>query len=147
MLLAEAEGVTHLNLSEQQIWEAFPAFVESNFLSFFKKDFLRWAVFFMDDQAIARINEATMQHHGATDVITLTLSPHPWIVETYVGVARMRQNAHEWNTSADEELLRLLFHSLLHGLGYEDRTEAERKAMRRMEDEWIERFRRWYKKQ
>jgi len=57
----------------------------------------------------------------------------------------MRNNARAWHEAPEVELLRLLFHSLLHGLGYDDRTPEQRRRMRRLEDEWIGRFLRWNK--
>ncbi len=141
----ESENAAQLTPTEQTIWRSFPRFVEEAFLPHYEKDFLQWSVEFLDDAAMATRNHQIMQHAGPTDVITLTLSKRPWIVETYLGVETMRNNARAWHEAPEVELLRLLFHSLLHGMGYDDRTPEQRRRMRRLEDEWIGRFLRWNK--
>ncbi len=132
-----------LEAAEKEVWRRMPAFLERHFLPAVGRNFLQWSVAFLPDTAIAKLNTDIMGHQGPTDVITLTLAPRPWIVETYIGIETVRSNAEKWNVPSDDELLRVCFHSLLHGLGYDDATPDEQATMHALETEWIRRFRRW----
>ncbi len=50
--------------------------------------------------------------------------------DLFISVDRVKENSTEFNTSLVKELYRVIFHGLLHLIGYNDKTEEEKKTMR-----------------
>jgi len=141
----EAEGESLLTPAEQHIWLHIPSFLEEVFLAAHNRPFLQWSPMFLNNQDMEQANQSILGHSGPTDVITLTLSNRPWIIESYIGIETIRSQAAVWGVTPEEELLRILFHSLLHGLGYDDATRQQHRQMYALETEWIGQFERWMK--
>jgi probable rRNA maturation factor len=95
------------------------------------------AIHLISPRRMASINQKHLHHEGPTDVITFDYrSPHQ---ETLQGellicpaVARAHARAHR--TSLDSEIARYIIHGILHLQGYDDRSPAARRAMKREED-------------
>lgn len=85
------------------------------------------SVTFLDDAAIATLNEHWLDRDGATDVISFGLGSAPLVADIYVSVDTARRNADRFGVEPREELLRLVVHGVLHAAGYdhpEDDTRA-----------------------
>lgn len=91
---------------------------------------------FCSDEALLEINKTYLQHDFYTDIITFDLSEHPDIIssEIYISVDRIKENAKSLGTGEKEELHRIIFHGVLHLLGYKDKLKAEKLAMTKEED-------------
>jgi len=91
---------------------------------------------FCSDQALLRINRKYLGHNFYTDVVTFDLSSSPKeiLADIYISVARIKENAKNLQIPIKEELHRVMFHGLLHLCGYNDKTEQQKKLMRKMED-------------
>jgi len=91
---------------------------------------------FCSDQALLRINRKYLGHNFYTDVVTFDLSSSPKeiLADIYISVARIKENAKNLQIPIKEELHRVMFHGLLHLCGYNDKTEHQKKLMRKMED-------------
>jgi rRNA maturation RNase YbeY len=94
---------------------------------------------FCSDEELLRINKAYLKHDFYTDIITFDLSENPQeiIGETYISVERVRENASSFKTSIQEELLRVIFHGVLHLCGYKDKSNQEKLLMRKKEDDYL----------
>jgi rRNA maturation RNase YbeY len=57
--------------------------------------------------------------------------------EIYISVDRVRENAGEFGTTIKMELLRVIFHGALHLCGYGDKTAAQERKMRQLEDKYL----------
>lgn len=57
-----------------------------------------------------------------------------------ISLDRVRENAQNFGVTFEEELLRVVAHGTLHLCGYKDKTEAEAKVMRQMENESLAMF-------
>jgi rRNA maturation RNase YbeY len=95
--------------------------------------------------AIARLNERHLGHAGPTDVITFDYRP-PERARAHDGCLRgeivvcpevARPAALRWGTTWREEIGRYVLHGLLHLSGYDDRSPATRRAMKREEDRLV----------
>ncbi len=98
---------------------------------------------YCSDEFLLDINRRFLQHDYYTDIVTFDLS-HPGQMaiegEIYISVDRVHENAESLKVPFAEELLRVVIHGLLHLIGYDDKSAAKRKKMRRAEDLYINFF-------
>lgn len=90
----------------------------------------------VNEDTILHINRTHLQHDYYTDIITFDLSENPKQLqaEIYISPETVQTNAAKFQVPVEDEMLRVLFHGLLHLLGYGDKTTAQRKQMRAMEE-------------
>ena len=96
-------------------------------------------VVFCSDDKLLKINQIYLNKNYYTDIITFDLSDHSNSIngELFISVDRVRENAKTFKSSFREELHRVIFHGVLHLLGYNDKTSAQSKKIRAMEDAWL----------
>ncbi len=94
---------------------------------------------FVSDDELLEINKAHLNHDYYTDIITFDLSEVKKMIssEIYISIDRVRDNAIKMKTSIKNEMLRVMFHGVLHLCGYKDKTQSEEKLMRKLEDECL----------
>jgi len=83
------------------------------------------------------INRDYLQHDYYTDIITFDLSPSsksPLEAELYISIDRVKENASILGQPFYRELHRVIFHGLLHLLGYKDKQKKDQALMRALED-------------
>jgi rRNA maturation RNase YbeY len=98
-------------------------------------------VTFLSDDQLLLINQEHLNHDTYTDIITFDLSiGEQNICDIFISVDRVMENAKAENVSWEEEMDRVIAHGLLHFVGYNDKTEKEKKRMRQKEDEYISDF-------
>jgi len=104
-----------------------------------KKPLAGLSYIFCSDQYLLDINRQFLQHDFYTDIITFPLSDpgQPISGEIYISVDRVRDNAGEFGSSIQRELLRVIFHGALHLCGYKDKSPRDEKLMRKMEDKYL----------
>jgi rRNA maturation RNase YbeY len=93
---------------------------------------------FCSDQEILEINRQFLNHDYHTDIITFPESQGPGDIiraDILISWERIQDNAQDYGTPSDLELLRVIAHGLMHLIGFGDKTTAEQKKMREME-EW-----------
>lgn len=93
-----------------------------------------------DDATIAELNRRYLQHDYPTDVLTFVLGAAPLDVEIYIAAEQAARQAAEYNVSWQEELVRLSIHGILHALGYDDKTPAQRHAMEARQEQYLRSF-------
>jgi probable rRNA maturation factor len=87
------------------------------------------------DERLREMNRDHLEHDYYTDILTFDLSEGDELEgEIYISLDRVRENATTFKTTADIELLRVMAHGLLHLLGYNDHSPAEKAMMRKKED-------------
>ena len=114
-----------------------------------------------EDRELAELNEEHMDHQGPTDVLSFPLLPpsafpvhdgqdpgvrkasaagfalppgrRPHLGDIVVSVERAIAQAPEQGWSAEEELMQLVVHGVLHICGWDHARPAEREAMRAFE--------------
>jgi len=91
-----------------------------------------------DDAQIAEVNRTLFRREGPTDVIAVRYDPVPGegpgvSGDILVNAERALRSAAQRRCSPDYELLLYIAHGLLHLAGEEDRTPAQKRRMRRLE--------------
>jgi rRNA maturation RNase YbeY len=93
---------------------------------------------FTDNQAILNINREFLKHHYFTDVITFNYSMLGILKgDIYISLEQVAKNAKKYQTTALEELFRVIIHGTLHLIGYIDVRAEDRKKMKIKEDEYL----------
>lgn len=101
---------------------------------------LRLSYVFCSDEYLLKMNNQFLQHDYYTDIITFPLSaPKDKTLESelYISIDRIADNATAHKVSFENELLRVMFHGVLHLIGHNDKTKAQQLAMRKKEAEWL----------
>jgi rRNA maturation RNase YbeY len=85
------------------------------------------------------INKQFLQHDNYTDIITFDYVENGIVNgDIFISVERVEENASLFQTSKQDELMRVFAHGVLHLLGFKDKTEQEAKQMRQAENESLE---------
>lgn len=97
---------------------------------------------FCSDEYLLTINRDFLRHNYYTDIITFGLSGpgEPIQAEMYISVDRVRDNARNLGETFSDEMLRVLFHGVLHLCGYGDKKKSEIALMREKEDKYLRLF-------
>lgn len=114
---------------------------------------------FCSDEYLLNINRQFLNHDYYTDIITFPMSEGEGRLsgEIYISIDRVKENAEKYSTEKTPgkhlrtpqnndyliELQRVMFHGVLHLLGYKDKTKLQKEQMRKMEDLWLKRFKRF----
>jgi len=99
-------------------------------------------VIFCDDEYLLSINKQFLRHDFFTDIITFDLSTTPQRIEAelYISIDRVKDNAKNLSIPFYHELHRVIFHGVLHLLGYKDKLKADQLTMRSMEEKLLKRY-------
>lgn len=100
-------------------------------------------IIFCSDDYLLSINQQYLQHDYYTDIITFDLSASkkgPITAELYISIDRVKDNARQLDSSVTKELHRVMFHGLLHLLGYKDKLKKDQILMRTMEDKLLAKY-------
>lgn len=90
---------------------------------------------FCSDDFLLEINKQHLQHDYYTDIITFNLSESEKVEsDIYISIDRVKDNASNFKSNYQTELLRVIAHGLLHLIGYNDKTKDEQIIMRKKED-------------
>ncbi len=103
-----------------------------------KKTIIQLSYIFCSDQYLLEINKTYLGHDYYTDIITFPYKQDREVEsDIFISIDRIRENAIEYKTTFQQELLRVIVHGLLHMLGYGDKTEEDQIEMTKMEDHSI----------
>lgn len=114
---------------------------------------------FCSDEYLLNINRQFLNHDYYTDIITFPLGDNKERLdgEIYISIDRIKENAGRYGkekggTKTQKldtehpyqiELQRVMFHGVLHLLGYKDKTKLQKSEMTKMEDLWLNRFKKY----
>jgi rRNA maturation RNase YbeY len=88
-----------------------------------------------------KINKEHLGHDGSTDIITFDYrepedrDTNKIDAELIICPDQAKVNAKEYGVTLKQELIRLIFHGLLHLTGYDDTDSVKRRRMKKKEDE------------
>jgi len=96
----------------------------------------------VDDRILKKVNQEFLRHNYSTDIITFNHSSKNREIEAelLVGNTMLKFNSIKYKVSLKEELLRLIFHGILHLVGFKDKNKSEIELMKKNEDILIEKF-------
>ncbi len=93
---------------------------------------------FCDDDYLYDINVKYLNHNTLTDIISFDYSLGKVVSgDIYISVERVEENARDRDIVFVDELHRVMVHGLLHYIGYRDKTDSQKKAMRKKEDYYL----------
>ena len=96
------------------------------------------SVIFCSDPYILDVNLKYLQHDYYTDIITFDYCEGDTISgDLFISVDSVRENAAFYKTEFEEELNRVIVHGVLHLIGYDDHSEADKKEMRSKENYYL----------
>lgn len=96
------------------------------------------SVIFCSDAYLLKINEEYLNHNYYTDIITFDYCENSLISgDLFISLERIADNAEKFNTSFRKELYRVIFHGLLHLVGYKDKTPDEKTEMTAKENFYL----------
>ncbi|MEI6264309.1 MAG: rRNA maturation RNase YbeY [Sphingobacteriia bacterium] len=97
---------------------------------------------FCSDEFLLKMNRDFLQHDYYTDIITFGLSEknQPIEAEVYISIDRVKDNAKTLENNYQQEMLRVIFHGVLHLCGFKDKTKSEISTMRAKEDQYLQLF-------
>jgi len=105
------------------------------------KDLGDVTLIFCSDEELLTLNQEHLKHDYYTDIITFDYSTETYIAgDLFISIDRVLENASVEKVSCDEELHRVVFHGLLHLLGYNDKSRDEISMMRRKEDYYLKKL-------
>jgi len=107
-----------------------------------KKEIENINIIFCDDKYLLSINKKYLKHNYYTDIITFDYATDHTNLsgDIYISVERAKENAKLYKQPLSKEIHRLLIHGLLHLIGYNDKTKAEKKLMVEKEDIYLEKI-------
>jgi len=92
-------------------------------------------IILVDDEEILNVNRTFLNHNYFTDVITFDYTDRRVISgDIYISIDSVLNNANHFKQSLNDELKRVIIHGILHLLGFNDSTEEEKIAMRKLEN-------------
>lgn len=95
-------------------------------------------VVFCNDNYLLEINRKYLNHDHFTDIITFNYNVGKKISgDLLISLDRIRENAELYNKSFENELYRVIFHGILHLIGYDDKDEEMKKVMREKENDYL----------
>ena len=93
---------------------------------------------FCDDEYLYDLNVKHLKHNTLTDIISFDYSLGKVVSgDIYISVERVDENARDRGIEFDDELHRIIVHGMLHYVGYKDKSESQRKSMRKKEDYYL----------
>lgn len=104
-----------------------------------EKTITQLSYIFCSDEYLLEINKTYLNHDYYTDIITFPYKQgHEIESDIFISIDRIRENAIEYDTTFESELLRVIAHGLLHMSGYGDKTEEDQEKMTEMENQCLD---------
>lgn len=89
---------------------------------------------FFNDEDLKELNIRFLNHDFYTDVISFDETVDKVVSGNIaISVDRVKENANQIGLDFEEELLRVMIHGVLHFIGFNDKTRAEKKEIREQE--------------
>ncbi len=96
------------------------------------------SVVFCSDEYLIKMNKEYLQHDYYTDIITFDYVEENVISgDLFISLDRIKDNARKFDVPVINELYRVVFHGVLHLVGYNDKTDEEKKMMREKENFYL----------
>ena len=100
-----------------------------------KKKIGKVSIIFCSDSYLLKLNKKYLKHNYFTDIITFNYN-HLNLLngDIFISLETIAKNASIYNVTVENELFRVIIHGILHLIGYDDKTNEQKKLMKMMED-------------
>lgn len=99
------------------------------------------SVILCSDEYLLNINREYLKHDYYTDIITFNYGEDNFVSgDLFISVDRVTENADEYGQSFENELYRVIYHGILHLVGFDDKEESSKKLMKMKEDFYLNKF-------
>lgn len=96
------------------------------------------SVVFCSDVYLLQINKQYLKHDYYTDIITFDYVQDKVISgDLFISFDRIVENAKEFDVELIKEIYRVVFHGVLHLVGYKDKTDEEQNQMTEKENYYL----------
>lgn len=90
---------------------------------------------FCDDDYILSVNQQYLKHDYYTDVITFDYCKENELSgDIFISLDTVKFNAEKFGVTYENEFYRVICHSILHLIGFKDKSEEDSKEMRQNEN-------------
>ncbi len=91
---------------------------------------------FVTSKEIIAVNAKFLEHQYSTDIITFNYNNNHDIfdAEIIISFEDAEKNANRFRVKANQEIIRLVIHGILHLLGYDDQSKNDRLVMKKLEN-------------
>ena len=97
------------------------------------------AISFIFCNYILDVNRKYLNHDYYTDVITFDYSERKILSgDVFISLDTVQSNALEFHTTYEDELHRVVVHSVLHLMGFKDKSDVDAREMRQNENHCLE---------
>lgn len=127
---SEVETFTFTNETEITYW--LHAILEKE-----QKEIAQVNYVFVSDDALLELNKEYLDHHDLTDILSFQMEENPIEGDIFISIDRVKENARTYDVTAENELMRVIAHGMLHFMGYKDKSEKEAALMRQKEEECL----------
>ena len=96
---------------------------------------------FISKDQMFKLNTKYLNHYTDTDIISFCYGEGKVInSEVYLSIFQITENAKENSQTIENELVRVLSHGFLHSVGFNDKSDLEKKVMINEENKMIDMF-------
>ena len=96
------------------------------------------SIIFCSDEYLLEMNKQYLSHNYYTDIITFDYVEVNIISgDLFISFDRIIDNAKQFDTELIREVYRVVFHGILHLIGYNDKTDDEQKQMTKKENFYL----------
>jgi rRNA maturation RNase YbeY len=94
---------------------------------------------FVSSTEMIDYNNQFLNHNYDTDILTFNLSTdNSFIIgQCILSINKINENAVDYNESLESELNRVIYHGLLHLIGYNDESKNDKVVMRDLENKYL----------
>jgi rRNA maturation RNase YbeY len=95
----------------------------------------------VSDEELLKINQESLNHDYYTDIITFDYTDNNVLEgEIYISVDRVKENSIKFKEMFHVELARVIFHGVLHMVGYKDKIKGDADKMRARENHYLKEY-------
>ncbi len=97
---------------------------------------------FCSDAYLLKVNQQYLHHDTYTDTIAFDNSEKEQEIvgDIFISIPRIQENAAKFNIAETNELHRIIAHSILHLLGYTDKSITDKQKMTEKEDHYLAKY-------
>lgn len=97
------------------------------------------SIIFCSDDYLLDMNKKFLNHDYFTDIITFDYVENLIISgDLFISIDRIKENSENFKIGFVKELYRVVFHGILHLIGYNDKLPHEKRQMREKENFYLE---------